>query len=177
MQLALGPPYSREDLERAQERWDLHFPPDLVDLYLEGRPLLGRGAIDWVATPAAEVEEALSWPLESFWFDVQEAALWWPEWGPRPATEADRRAVLEAAFREAPKLVPIYGHRYIPSRPAEAGNPVFSVYQSDVICYGATLADYLQRESNGFDSLPWPSPIKRVPFWSLAVERGAFQQT
>lgn len=73
---------------------------------------------------------------------------------------------------KAPKLIPILGHRYIPEEPHERGNPVFSVYQTDVIYYGADLEDYFRRE---FASAPWGAgavePRKRVPFWSDLVER------
>jgi hypothetical protein len=69
-------------------------------------------------------------------------------------------------------LVPLISHRYIPSEPNEAGNPVFSVYQSDVIYYGADLADYFEHELDGW--APVTTPIKHIRFWSDLVER-AFQ--
>jgi hypothetical protein len=43
-------------------------------------------------------------------------------------------------------LVAVYGHRYIPAEPGLAGNPVFSIHQSDVIVYGSSLASYLAAE-------------------------------
>ncbi len=34
--------------------------------------------------------------------------------------------------------------------------------------------DYFERESRGWwDCKPWPRQIKRIPFWTLAVERNA----
>ena len=172
MRLKWGPGYRREELERAQARWDLQFPPDMVELYLDRRPLLGAGTIDWTTTADERIAEALAWPLEGFWFDVQNDGLWWREWGPRPERLEEQRSILEAVFAEAPRLIPIYGHRYLPSTPEEPGNPVFSVYQADVIHYGADLLDYLERESRGWDSRPWPDAIKPIPFWTSAVDRG-----
>lgn len=48
----------------------------------------------------------------------------------------------------SPKLIPIYGHRFIPDSPSEWGNPIFSISQSDIIRYGGSLADYLRWEFN-----------------------------
>ncbi|MFZ5439189.1 MAG: hypothetical protein ACOZQL_04230 [Myxococcota bacterium] len=46
----------------------------------------------------------------------------------------------------APKLVPVFGHRFLVTEPLRAGNPVLSVYQSDIIVYGNSLADDLAHE-------------------------------
>ena len=34
----------------------------------------------------------------------------------------------------------------MPSLPAEADNPVLSIHQSDIICYGLNLEDYFKNE-------------------------------
>lgn len=62
---------------------------------------------------------------------------------------------------------------------AGPGNPVLSVYQTDVICYGANLLDWLDRERNGWSSKPWEGVhIKKIPFWLDALgENGAMPQT
>jgi hypothetical protein len=44
--------------------------------------------------------------------------------------------VLRAAVSRAPKLIALIAHRYLPERPHESDNPIFSVYQSDVIITG-----------------------------------------
>ena len=71
----------------------------------------------------------------------------------------------------APKLIPLISHRYLPEEPHEPGNPVFSVYQADVIHYGADLTDYFEREFAGWSHRPWPDHIKYIRFWSDLVER------
>jgi hypothetical protein len=43
----------------------------------------------------------------------------------------------------APGLIPVFGHRYLLARPCVVGNPVLSVYQSDIIVYGEDLRGYL----------------------------------
>jgi hypothetical protein len=43
----------------------------------------------------------------------------------------------------APQLIPVIGHRYLLAEPCAAGNPVLSVYQSDLVVYGEDLRDFL----------------------------------
>jgi hypothetical protein len=160
--------YKQHELEFAQEKFGLTFPPDLIALYLERRPVQGW---DW-RSDEQKIREMLEWPFEGLLFDVENSGLWWPEWGGRPAKADERAEILRAVVQQAPKLVPLISHRYIPSEPNEAGNPVFSVYQSDIIYYGADLADYFEHEFHGW--APPTTPIKHIRFWSDLVER-AFQ--
>ena len=148
--------YSQGELDDAQARWDLCFPPDLVELLREHRPpFCGPRAIDWVLTEPDQIREMLDWPLEGFLFYVEHNGVRWTDWGDRPDNPGDRYDRLLEIFAAAPKLIPVYGHRYLPSAPFEPGNPILSVYQTDVICYGANLLDWLDRERNGWSSKPW----------------------
>jgi len=153
--------YTQSELDTAQAKYDLVFPPDLVALLRDRRPALGY---DW-RSDDKKIRDMLKWPLEGLLFDVENNALWWPEWGDRPETAGARLEVLAKAVRDAPKLIPLVSHRYLPAEPHEAGNPVFSIYQSDIIYYGADLADYFEREFVSV-SLPLPQHIKHIRFWS-----------
>lgn len=161
-----GPPYTQAELEDAQARFGLVFPPDLVAMLREHR--LAQG-YDWTRDDD-RIRDMLRWPLEGILFDVENDELWWPEWGDRPLSVVARRAVLTEVVGAAPKLIPLYGHRYIPEAPHEAGNPVFSVYQADIIVYGANLEDYVRHE---FGETPSSSdkPTTFIPFWSEMVAR------
>jgi hypothetical protein len=161
--------YSQGELDWAQERFDLRFPPDLMALLLDRRPAAGW---DW-RTDDAGIRRALADPLEGLLYDVEWNVLWWPEWGDRPERAEERAEVVTAIVGAAPRLIPIIGHRYLPEQPHEAGNPVFSVMQSDVIYYGANLEDYFERL---FHPAPFPGnpprgEIRFIPFWSELVER------
>lgn len=158
--------YSQAELDNAQRRFGLEFPPDLIALLREKRPANGH---DW--TNDADIRRALAWPFEGLLFDVEQNHLWWPEWGPRPTSAETRKEILRSIVSRAPKLIPLIGHRYLPEEPREQGNPVFSVYQADVICYGANLTDYFEREFFGFSHRPGSQPTKHIPFWSDLVER------
>jgi hypothetical protein len=162
-----APGYSQSELNRAQERFALTFPPDLVALFRERRPKNGH---DW--NDEAAIRNMLAWPFEGLLFDVEHNLLWWPEWGERPEDPTARAEVLREVVARAPKLIPLFSHRYLPETPSESGNPVFSVYQSDVIYYGSDLRDYFVREFKNLDE-PLSRPIKWIEFWSdLAEGRG-----
>lgn len=156
--------YTLSDLEAAQERYDLRFPPDLMELLLDRRPVDGW---DWRSDDAG-IRRALSHPLDGLLFDLEHNDLWWPEWGERPTSAEERAEVLTAIVGTAPRLIPVVAHRYIPETPHEAGNPVFSVMQADVIYYGANLAEYFANEFGGTHHIGRP---RRIPFWSELVER------
>ncbi len=158
--------YTASELERAQSRFRLDFPSDLVELLLDRRPV---GGTDW--NNEESVRSQLAWPFEGLLFDVEENGLWWPEWGDRPAKPEERAEVLRDVVGRAPKLIPLFGHRYLPASPSRPGNPVFSVYQSDIIHYGADLGDYIDREENGSECRPWPKVMREIDFWSEMVRR------
>jgi hypothetical protein len=71
----------------------------------------------------------------------------------------------------APRLIPIFMHRMMPDEPHAAGNPVFSVLQGDIICYGFDLADYFRHDFDLGDRKPWPEDIRPIRFWDV----GRFQ--
>jgi hypothetical protein len=153
--------YTQAELDAAQEKYGLIFPPDLVASFRDRRPVLGY---DW-RSDDPEIRAMLKWPLEGLLFDVEHNGLWEPEWGRRPSSEGERAEVVTKVVGDAPKLIPLVSHRYLPEEPHEVGNPVFSVVQSDVIYYGADLADYFEREF-GDPSRPLPHAVKPIRFWS-----------
>jgi hypothetical protein len=109
----------------------------------------------------------MDWCLEGMLLDVEQNKFWFCKWGAKPANIEQAKAKCEEEYGKAPKLIPIYGHRYIPETPAEAGNPILSVYQTDIIYYGENLASYLMVEFGlkSYDEIDYDN-IKRIPFWS-----------
>lgn len=160
--------YTRDELDAAQERYGLRFPPDLVDLLLDRRPVRGW---DW-RRDDADIRRMLDHPLDGLLFDVEHNDLWWPEWGERPDQAPARAEIVTAVVQAAPRLIPLISHCYLPEQPHKVGNPVFSVMQSDVIYYGADLTDYFAAEFGlGPPSDRRGREIRRIPFWSDLVDR------
>lgn len=82
---------------------------------------------------------------------------------------------------EAPKLILIIDHCYLPSAVQEEGNPVLSVYQSDIVVYAPDLrlffleacADLLQitpRRMPAQHLVAATQKARRVPFWGAVYE-------
>ncbi len=160
--------YAQAELDRVQRRFGLVFPPDLVALLTRKRPVDGH---DW--TDDRAIRRALDRPFNGLLESVERGTLWWPEWGRLPPTARAREQVLREVVSRAPKLIPLIGHRYLPEQPHESGNPVFSIFYTDAIYYGANLKDYFEREFTGSFGQPSPRPTKYIPFWSDLVERFA----
>jgi hypothetical protein len=163
--------YSEAELEDAQAKWGLRFPPDLVESLWEFRPLIdGRDSFDWVAGDPEDIRRLIAWPFKGYWRSVERHHIWWPECGERPASRADRKETLRSIFANAPRLIPLGGIRYIPDEPFESGNPVFSVMASDIIHDAANIADWIERSRGGLLSQPRPRPaVKEIRFWGQAV--------
>jgi hypothetical protein len=64
-------------------------------------------------------------------------------------------------------MVPIYGHRYLPAGRGSWGHPILSIWQTDIICYGNDLADYMDRELRERTDATQPAILREatVDFW------------
>jgi hypothetical protein len=163
---------TNEELKTVETDFDFRFPPDLKILLSMELPV-SKGFVDWKKALSSreyenEILERLNWPLEGMLFDIQNNAFWNEQWGENPELYEQQKEIAEENFRKYPKLIPIYSHRYIPSTPHEAGNPIFSVYQMDIIYYGFDLATYFRNEFhlNLPDKFEIPQEAKYIEFWS-----------
>ncbi len=156
---------SSQEISATEDRFGFVFPPDLKTLLQFALPV-GEHFPNWRNGPEEKLRERLAWPSEGLCFDVEHNVFWLPSWGPKPEGLNDALSVARTAVAAAPVLIPVYSHRYIPAEPTSAGNPVYSVYQTDLIYYGEDLASYLTKEFR----VPLPSWAARSPrqirFWS-----------
>lgn len=166
---------SRGEIQQLEEEYQFRFPPDLRDFLTFALPV-SKGFIDWRQVDREEILESLSWPYEGMCFDIEHNSFWLEEWGPKPTTPEKAFEIARKAVDSAPVLIPIYGHRYIPDQPHEHGNPIFSVWQTDIICYGSHLANYLENEFRyyfggiGEYGLKLDGEVKHIEFWSQLAE-------
>ena len=156
------PGLESRQIDALEERWQLRFPADyrrflgllnapdrpMVCTAWRGNTLLLRddhpSFYDWQRDEAALIR-AREWPLQGILFDVEQNGLWRGSWGPKPR-ENEVRQALTRLIAASPKLIPVFGHRYILEETSGVGSPVLSVYQSDVIIYGVNLREYLLAE-------------------------------
>jgi hypothetical protein len=152
------------EVEVAETKFNFRFPPELRAFLQTALPT-GNSFPNWRSGDETKIRERLDWPLHGCLFDVEHNGFWLPEWEPRPELLADALKIATAKVKEAPKLIPIYSHRYIPEEPHESGNPIFSVHQMDIIYYGFDLDDYLRHEFNLPDRKEWPAKVHPIEFW------------
>jgi hypothetical protein len=142
------------------------FPPDLRSFLQTALPQ-GERFPDWRSGERSALQEWLDTPLQGILFDVEHNGFWLEEWGPRPLSLDDSKRIASKLVALAPRLIPIYSHRMMPNEPQLAGNPVFSVHQTDIIHYGFDLTDYLRHEFHLPGRESWPATIRQIRFWDL----------
>ena len=155
----IAPGLSETELGGIESEFGFAFAPDHREFLAAGLPT-GVGWPDWRSADRSALRAALTAPVEGVLFDVAENDFWYEGWGP---ASGNRVAAARAGLLIAPRMVPLYAHRYLPA--GLAGHPVLSIYQTDVLVYGADLTDWLHREFG----LGTPTPRRArstVPFWS-----------
>ncbi len=166
---SLGTGLSEGELLAAEERCGSRFPPDLRGFLSAALPL-GREFPNWRVLDDPSLERRLNWPFDGIRFDIEHNSFWRPEWGHRPPELSVAIEVARGFVATAPRLIPICSHRYLPSEPAESGNPVFSVYQTDIIYYGRDLRSYFAHEFGSLKYVEATTPEPRhVRFWGDLV--------
>jgi hypothetical protein len=140
------------EVTRSEEEFGFRFPPDLkaflqtaLPVSIESDRTHGRFP-KWRSEDRRTLQTRLAWPFEGMAFDIEHNVFWLDEWGPKPSVLREAIEVARRYVDAAPKLIPIYSHRYLPSEPPVAGNPIFSVHQTDIIIYGINLWDYFGNE-------------------------------
>jgi hypothetical protein len=164
-----GPPMTDADFTRVDDGFGFELAEDHRAFLAAGLPE-GAGWPNWRDADSASVRASLRWPVEGVLFDVSNNAFWHDDWGPRPASGVTAAEVAREALVAAPQMVPVFGHRYLPAGRGSFGHPVMSIYQSDVICYGADLVDYVHQEFGAGPGVDrgderW-RPRPTVTFWS-----------
>ncbi|MBO9702714.1 MAG: hypothetical protein J7604_21055 [Sporocytophaga sp.] len=162
-----------DEVLQIEIKFSLEFPPDLR-LFLQTALPISDKFLNWrlgltSKEEADKISDRLDWPLNGMLFDLKENDFWFDSWGTKPKNFEEQVAIANQHYLTYPKLIPIYSHRYIPAHPKENGNPVFSVYQMDIIYYGYDLATYFAHEFNfslSEDFEPLTEPKKIIDFWS-----------
>jgi len=171
----IGPGLTDAEFARIERDYDFEFADDHRAFLAAGLPLnrpprtgrtWARPWPNWRDGDPGDLREQLGWPVEGALFDAGHNALWHPSWGPRPARTGKALKTARQHLSRAPKMIPVYGHRYLPAGRGTYGHPVLSIYQTDIIFYGTDLADYIGCELDGWSvSADWtPPPL--APFWS-----------
>jgi hypothetical protein len=169
---------TKDEVRRIEKALEFTFPPDLKEVLQHALPAtlpppgaLRRGRFpNWRHEKESSLRYRLDWPTNGLIEAIVDRGLWLSTWGDRPADLETELAVVHRAVTAAPKLIPVYGHRFMPSVPSQAGNPVLSIMGTDIIYYGYDLASYFCAEFQ-VPTPAWAAKEPRyIPFWSDLID-------
>jgi hypothetical protein len=114
---------------------------------------------NWREIDSQALRRQVDWPLTAAREDIRDGH--WPDgWGRRPAAPEDVNGKAERLLAQAPRMVPVYAHRYLPAGRGTSGHAVLSInHLTDIIIYGLDLPDYIDHE--------FKEPTVSVPFWRV----------
>lgn len=164
-----------EELHQCEQKFGFVFPPDLLECLKAAMPIGAgfpnwrRGTVKFHGRPTT-LSEVFDWPITGMLFDVENNGFWHRRFGRCPRAAKRREELVRREMATVPKLIPLFGHRYLPASPCQARNPVFSVYQTDVIYYGENLLRYLSQEFEHSRRRLDASKIRRIEFWSDVID-------
>lgn len=185
------PGLSNAECSALAERFGLRFPPDLRSFLQLTLPVRADEFPNWRDDAANELQLDQDYLLRGIWNDIDphqqpyfdmnaegsrelvtptfQPRLWSPTWGRVPEDRDAAYAVVSEQLARAPRFIRVFAHRFMPDTPAESGNPVFSIVQTDIIHYGDDLAGYFTAEF-GAPLSNWAAKAPRdIPFWSELV--------
>lgn len=162
------------------------FPPDLRSILREGLPV-DPGFPNWRSSSTQQLRILIDLPFLNLCRQVSRRKFWVDSWGIRPRDDDEAVDLAKGLLRNAPVLVPIYRHFYIPASPFLAGNPVFYVNGDKIRVWSFDVSGFFQQvefSGNGeFSKRPtsllnllnapaWAATEAReIPFWTELSER------
>eukprot|EP00931_Biecheleriopsis_adriatica_P076406 TRINITY_DN50117_c0_g1_i1.p1 TRINITY_DN50117_c0_g1~~TRINITY_DN50117_c0_g1_i1.p1 ORF type:complete len:289 (+),score=51.16 TRINITY_DN50117_c0_g1_i1:28-867(+) len=171
MGVQILPGLSDEEFSKVEAKFGIQFPPDLRAFLQVGLP---AGWHNWrelskddvpVGSAADTASQQIKWHATPEEQEEVPLSAW--------LGEDDTFEELVERWRAHP-LIPLRGHRMMPSVPHTCGLPVFSMHQmSDNIVYGSNFWTWLVKDC-GVESTKIPQewcadetevPVEEIPFW------------
>lgn len=156
-----------DEFKQIQDVYDLEFPKPLQDFLGNILPV-SKGFYNWRNFNRENIEfirNCMKSPIEYICNQTNEVD-WCDSWGIEPNDIRIREDEIKKKALEAPKLIPIYHHRYMPLGHFNS-YPILSIHGVDVIYYGKDLEDYIMNEFGDMNRgrLDFKT-IQKVPFWT-----------
>lgn len=150
-----------------EKQYNISIPGSLKNFYMEALPI-SKGFYNWRSKNIRDVEmikTAINRPFLAI-YTMAEDVYWCESWGEEPYEKKELCQEVRKRLENAPKLIPIYSHRYMPIL-LDDNPPILSIHDLDIVYYGEDLEDYLNIEFGGKkqNDIHFGN-IARVPFWS-----------
>jgi len=154
---------TEDELAGIEGEFGFEFADDHRSFLSAGLPV-GDAWPDWRSAPRRSLQQRLRLPPDGILFAVEWREFWGADWGARPARMKDALRSANYHLARVPQLLPLHANHFLPGGRGTSGQPVLSVYQSDVTYCGADLLDYIEREFARVESDS--TPASTVRFWS-----------
>ena len=166
-----APGLSTDQIASIEAQLGFRVPDDFAYLF-QNLQDPGRVLFPWSEFDKRRYDECIGDVLGGIEFDIENDVFWHERWGKRPDSLSGALTVARKDFETWPKLLPIYGHRFLAAEPCRSGNPVFSIMQTDIVYYGADLPHYLLNEFVDHDHArhTQAQDIRRIEVWSGFAE-------
>lgn len=160
----------REEFLAIEDAYKIVFPMEYKRLLEQVLPI-SQGFYNWrdfSPSNYSHIKMLIKEPIEQFWKNAVEV-YWNTDWGNEPKDSDELVDIVRHKLVFAPKLIPVFSHRYIPMCGGN-NNPVFSVCGTDVVYYGSNIDEYLEIEfkKKKQQSIDF-SKVKKIPFWSEVI--------
>lgn len=155
------------EVTKIEKIYNIQFPKSLKNFLMEGLPI-SKGFYNWRNFEPGNIEYIRHMIFDPMKYidNFAEEVYWCDEWGKEPECVMDKAQIVRARLKNAPILLPIFAHRYMP----EISNdrpPVISVHGVDIIYYGEDLEDYFKIEFGKKEQSEINfQRINTIPFWS-----------
>ena len=164
--ISLEPGLSYEEIQKVEKIYGIEFPEQWLAVYQQLLPI-SEGFYNWRDFSAENIEHIkrnLAAPYDGILNSLDEL-VWDASWGIEPTTLLDRNVQIRKILGSAPRLIPLYGHRFLPSYENQE-MPILSVVDLDIIYYGKDLYDYFEIEFGNRKLSLALKEYKQVPFWT-----------
>ncbi len=161
------------EIQKIEKIYDIRFPESLRSFYRLGVPFSEdeNEFPRWTDVSDAnisKIKERIQAPIKQLLFPIKKEDFWLSGWGKRAESTDEAIAQFMEIAMKAPRLIPIYSHRYVPQLDGVDDSPVISAVGRDIIYYGSNLHEYLRHEF--LDKWHYTANCMYIPFWSDIIE-------
>lgn len=154
-----------DEIVLIEKIYGIVFPKSLRDFLMTVLPV-SKGFYNWRNHTSENIEYIkfmIDEPIKCI-NNRPEDIYWCEEWGEEPIDMNCFATEVKNRLKNAPKLVPIYAHRYMPVISSE-NPPVISIHGADIIYMGENLVEYFNIEF-GDRRQDTIKSIIPIPFWT-----------
>ena len=160
------------EIDLIENLYAIRFPKALKDFLHQGTAISDNdgGFPDWRNLSLDNVEsikKRINAPYNWLKRDVLKYGYWSKSWGKRPENPAAVQSKFMSISENAPLLIPIYSHRYMPVLDGVDDPPIISTVGRDTVYYGHNLEEYLEAEF--LKKRVTTSNYTYIPFWSEII--------